>query len=78
MKVMRIRIRRKLLISLLGSFLLTACDELKLSKEVSQAKNTEDSSFFYLLEDNNLSLTQEKAVYIPVYSEVFVMCNLPL
>ena len=69
---MRIRIRRKLLIPLLGSFLLTACDELKLSKEVSQAKNAEDSSFFYLLEDNNLSLTQQKTVYIPVYSEVFV------
>lgn len=54
------------------SLLLSACDELNLSNKAVQPNNKEDSSFFYLLKDNNLALTQEKTVYVPVYSEVFV------
>lgn len=63
---------RKIFISLLCSFILTACDEWKLGDEVLQPNNTDDSSFFYLLKENNLSLTQEKTVYVPVYSDIFV------
>jgi hypothetical protein len=39
---------------------------------VAQVNNKDDSAFFYLLKENNLALTQEKTVYVPVYSEVFV------
>lgn len=54
------------------SLLLSACDELNLDIEAPQANNKEDSDVFYLLKDNNLTLTQEKTVYVPVYSEVVV------
>ena len=66
------RLGRKILIFLICSFILTACDEWKQANEVLQPSNTEDSSFFYLLKDNSLSLTQEKTFYIPVYSDIFV------
>ncbi|WP_428353867.1 DUF3124 domain-containing protein [Methyloprofundus sp.] len=63
---------RRTLVSLLCSFVLTACDDLKLGKDVLPANSMEDSSFFYPLKDNNLTLTQEKSIYVPVYSEIFV------
>lgn len=63
---------RKIFVSLLCSFILTACDDWTLENEVLQPNNTDDSSFFYLLKENNLSLTQEKTVYVPVYSDIFV------
>lgn len=61
-----------LLFSIFCSLLLSACDELNLGNKEAQPNSKEDSSFFYLLKDNNLALTQEKTVYVPVYSEVFV------
>jgi len=60
------------LFSIFCSLLLSACDELNLGNKEAQPNSKEDSSFFYLLKDNNLALTQEKTVYVPVYSEVFV------
>ena len=62
----------RLLFPIVCSFLLMACDELKLEPHKVLPKTQEDSSFFYLLKDNTLTLTQEKTVYIPVYSEIFV------
>ena len=62
----------RLLFPIVCSLLLTACDELKLEPHKVQPKTQEDSSFFYLLKENTLTLTQEKTVYIPVYSEIFV------
>ncbi|WP_300370236.1 DUF3124 domain-containing protein [Methyloprofundus sp.] len=63
---------RNILISLLAGLLLTACDALQPGSKVAQVNNKDDSAFFYLLKENKLSLTQEKTVYIPVYSEIFV------
>ena len=70
--MMIVSARAKLLIVFLCSSLLTACDEFKPGNKVSQPNKKEDSSFFYLLKENDLSLTQEKTVYIPVYSEIYV------
>lgn len=62
----------KVLFFIFFSLLLSACDELNLGNKTPQPDNKEDSSFFYLLKENNLALTQKKTVYVPVYSEVFV------
>ena len=70
--MMRVSVRRKLLMSLMCSIILTACDEFKPGNEKLQPKNMEDSSSFYLLKENDLSLTLKKTVYIPVYSEIYV------
>ncbi len=55
--------------------MLTACDDFMQGKNWEppdkNVGNKNDSSFFYLLEDTTLKLTQEKTVYIPVYSEIF-------
>ena len=64
--------RGKLILPLFCGFILTACDESKLETDTVLAKNEEQSSFFYRLEDDTLRLTKEKSVYIPVYSEIFV------
>ena len=63
---------RKLLFPIFCSLLLVACDELKLETDKVPPAMKEENSSFYLLEDNTLSFTQEKTVYIPVYSEIFV------
>lgn len=62
----------RLLLFICCSLFLTACDELKLVQEETQQASKEDNPAFYLLENDTLALTQEKNIYIPVYSEVYV------
>ena len=69
---MRVCVTPKFLIYLLCGIVLTACDELNLGNKKIQPDNKEDSSFFYLLKENNLALTLGKTVYVPVYSEIYV------
>lgn len=52
--------------------LLAACDELQLESKITVPDNRLESEFFYPLQDNTQPLAQEKSIYIPIYSEIFV------
>ncbi len=52
--------------------LLTACDEFIPGNDLVLPESIEESASFYLLTDNDLGITQQQTVYIPVYSEIFV------
>lgn len=62
----------KLILSFFCMFILTACDEFNMENDIVLINNRDDSAFFYPLEENNLVLTVENTVYIPVYSDIFV------
>jgi hypothetical protein len=57
---------------LINGLLLTGCDEIKDFGEKTFPKMQQVSPFFHPIEGNIQSLEQEKTVYVPVYSKIFV------